>query len=85
VVRVNGKQCVSVDPAATYLEQLSKAALIDVLVDMLRRESGEEGHVVRELEAERLVSPVLRMRGDRIPKPTEASASSVTQQTGDNA
>jgi hypothetical protein len=71
VTRVNAKQSIHVDPAATYFEQLSKAALVDILVDVLKREAGDEGHICRESEAKELAEPVLRLRGDKIPLSTE--------------
>ena len=71
MTRVNAKPSVHVDPAATYFEQLSKAALIDILVDVLKREAGDEGHICRESEAKELAEPVLLMRGDKVPMSTE--------------
>lgn len=68
---VNAKLPVCVDPAATYFGQLSKAALVDILVDVLKREAGDEGHICRESEAKELAEPVLLMRGDKVPLSTE--------------
>jgi hypothetical protein len=71
MTRVNAKHSIHVDPAATYFEQLSKAALVDILVDVLKREAGDEGHICRESEAKSLAEPVLRLRGDKVPLSTE--------------
>ncbi len=71
MTRANAKGPVYVDPAVGYFEQLSKAALIDILVDVLKREAGEEGHICRESEAKMLSEPVLMMRGDKVPLSTE--------------
>jgi hypothetical protein len=56
------------DPAGKWLMQLSKAALCDCVIDLLRAngESVDEP-VSIETAAERL-TPVLNMRGDKPPK-----------------
>jgi len=68
MARVNAKQTVAVDAGGGYLEQISKSALIDVIVDAIRREKGDEGYSVSELDAQQYVEPILRMRGDRVPR-----------------
>jgi hypothetical protein len=65
MARVNAKQTVYTDPATKYFERLSKSALIDILVDTLKRENGEDS-ICSEVQARDMAEPVLRMRGDRI-------------------
>lgn len=67
MARINAKQPVFDDPAVRWLNQLSKAALIDIVVDVLKREHGEM-EIISERQAEEFVSPVLNMRGDKSPK-----------------
>lgn len=57
-----------------YLDQLSKAALIDLAVEMMRRQHGAdetEGVIVDLLEKEYL-PPVLRLRKDKMPNMANA-------------
>jgi len=74
MARIGAKQPVSVGPGVAYLERLSKSALIDVIIDAIQRDIGDELHVVCEQDAQDYVSPVLRMRGDRISKTAEEQA-----------
>lgn len=67
-MRVNAKQCLYDDPAVKVLSRLSKAALVDVLVDILRRDSGSCDDPVSEADAIAAVALVLQQRGDRLPK-----------------
>lgn len=71
MARINAKPPLNVDPAATYLEQLSKAALIDIICDAIPRDKGEEHAVLRESDAKAFSQPVLRLREDKIPDSTE--------------
>lgn len=66
MARVNAKQPVFDDPAVRWLNQLSKSALIDIVVDVLKREHGET-EIISEAQVEDFVSPVLNMRGDKMP------------------
>lgn len=70
-MRINAKPPLCVEPAATYLEQLSKSALIDIICDVLRRDRGDDSDVLRECDAKQLCEPVLIMREDKVPDSTE--------------
>jgi len=72
MARVNAKQPAYDDPAVSYLDQLSKSALIDVIVDSIKRDLGLL--VAREDDAMHYVEPVLLMRGDRVPLSSEEKA-----------
>ena len=67
MTRVNAKPPANVSPAADYFSRLSKAALVDILVDCLQRNNGEDQPLTIAAAAA-LAEPVLRMRGDRLPR-----------------
>ncbi len=56
------------DPCVDWLMKLSKAALADCVVDLLRAGGGNSADdPVSESSAVDRLSPVLRLRGDKIP------------------
>jgi hypothetical protein len=62
--------------AASYLNKLSKAALIDVVIDLLRQDgtaSCDDPVTVDRVLA--VAAAVLAMRGDPVPRPPLAGAS----------
>jgi hypothetical protein len=67
MTRVNAKPPANASPAADYFARLSKAALVDILVDCLVRQNGEDQPLTTTAAAA-LAEPVLRMRGDRLPR-----------------
>lgn len=52
--------------ASAFLDQLSKAALLDLAWDLFAAGEGEESPSIDKLRER--VEPVLRARGDRMPK-----------------
>ena len=56
------------DPALSWLMKLSKAALADCVVDLLRAASDSCDDPVSVDHAIERLAPVLAMRGDRVPK-----------------
>lgn len=57
------------DDCVSWLTQLSKAALIDCVVDLLRTDNHHHcDDSVSEEDAQRRLADVLIHRGDRIPK-----------------
>lgn len=55
------------DPGAKWLGELSKAALLDLCVDLLRAASGSCDDPISIEAAREAAGPVLTMRGDRAP------------------
>lgn len=55
------------DEAFLYLDWMSKSALIDVIIDLLRlrQESADEPATIES--AHEACEPILRLRGDRVP------------------
>ncbi len=58
------------DPACRWLVQLSKAALVDCVVDLLRTTQDSADNPVGENAARDRLGTVLAMRGDKSPKTT---------------
>jgi len=54
-------------PDAAYLARLSKAALVDVLVEQLRLAAGECDTELTAEAVREIVEPTLRRRGDAVP------------------
>lgn len=71
MTRVNAKHPLCVEPAAAYLQQLSKSALIDIICDAMRRDKGDDISIMREADAKAFCEPVLLMRDDKVPDSTE--------------
>lgn len=66
-IRANKKPSLYRDSDATLLDQLSKAALLDLLVEALRRETGSCDSPVDAETLRGIVEPTLAARGDRSP------------------
>lgn len=60
------------DPARRWLMQLSKAALADCVIDLLRGQSDSLDEPVSEEAARERLGAVLTMRGDKEPKLSRA-------------
>lgn len=67
-MRITAKGPVYSDPAVSWLSQLSKSALIDLVVDLIRQKAASADDPVPKATAIDFASPILRARGDRIPK-----------------
>ena len=67
-MRIDVKRPEYMDQCMPWLESLSKAALIDCVVDLLRGGSCSIEDAVSAKDAIERLSPVLAMRGDRVPK-----------------
>lgn len=61
------------DPAAAWLMKLSKAALVDCVIDLLRGASESFSEPVSVERASERLTPVLIMRGDKEPTPTKSA------------
>lgn len=67
MARINAKAPTYRDPCVEWLGQLSKAALIDCVVDLLRPFGKSVDITVTEREAIRRLVHVVEMRGDKVP------------------
>jgi hypothetical protein len=67
-MRIGAKCPAYNDQCVPWLESLSKAALIDCVVDLLRGGSLCVDDAISAKDAIERLSPVLAMRGDRVPK-----------------
>lgn len=69
------------DPAAGWLlENCSKAALVDFAIEQLRLASGECDRQLTEIDAQRAIQGILRVRGDSV---AVATADNCEQLGGD--
>ncbi len=65
---IGKKQPAYKDPAVDWLMRLSKAALCDCVVDLLRMQQDSADDPVSAATAARVLEPILAHRGDRLPK-----------------
>ena len=68
---LNKKPSVYTDDAASWLHFLSKAALVDCVVDLLRGQSESCDEPVSIAAAKKRLEPVILTRGDKMPTATD--------------